>query len=137
MNNQTFFTEVKSMIMNNQTVSFKVKGTSMTPFLKDGVTEVFITKPHTYKQKGIFLFEYKNQFLLHRLIKIKDELYYFRGDHLYTYEIVHKEDIIAQVEYYITNKKKMYPKGIFYHIKLHVFLFYKTIKMSLRSIVKG
>lgn len=137
MNNQEFFQEVIKMVNEGQTVSFPVKGTSMNPFLKEGLTEVFISKSNSYKERDICLFLYNKKYVLHRLSKIKEGNYYFKGDHSYTFEIVKEEDIIAKVDSYITGNKTINPNHFIQQGKLRMFLFYKRLKMVLRRTIKG
>ena len=117
--NDVFFQDVKAII-DTQDVIFKVKGTSMWPFFKDGKTTITLTKPKQLKRLGIYLFEIDNKFFLHRLIKIKKENYIFQGDGLISKEIVKKDQIVGFVSAYQT-KKQIYTHHKRY--KLRVFLY--------------
>jgi signal peptidase I len=105
VNNEAFFKDIKEIIKTTD-VKFKVKGSSMWPFFKDGITSVTLTKVEKLKKLDVCLFNYKDKYFLHRLIKIKDNDYIFKGDGLSSKEIVKKEDIIARVKSY-ENKKEI------------------------------
>jgi len=135
--NKEFFKELTTMIDNNQVVSFPVKGTSMLPFLKNGLTEVFLQKSTTYKKRDICLFEYKGKTLLHRIIKIHNNQYTFQGDHSYNIEVVDESNIIAKVNYYITSNKTIQPNSSWIALKVRLFLLFKQIKRIARRILKG
>lgn len=70
------------------TVSFKPKGTSMLPTIRQGIDEVTISKLDTKpKRLDILFYRRENgQFVLHRLKKIKNGAYLIRGDHQFEYE---------------------------------------------------
>ncbi len=137
VSNKAFFEEVKNILDKGQAVTFPNKGFSMLPTLKDKLTEVSLVKSKEYKKYDICLFEYKNKYILHRLIKVKNDFYYFRGDHLYTFEAVKHEDIVAKVDYYSTNSNIYYPNTFKHQIKLRGFLLFKKAKIILRTIIKG
>ena len=135
--NEDFFKTVTSTLLENKSVSFLVKGTSMLPFFKSGVTEVFIFKKDEYKRHDVCLFKINDNYVLHRLIRIKNGLYYFRGDHLYNFEIVKSDSIIGSVYKYIENGKMYDVNKFTYKLKLNFFLLTKNIKMVLRKIYLG
>jgi len=134
--NKAFFKEISTMIDAGQVVSFPVKGTSMRPFLKEGNTEVFVQKGTEYNKNDICLFQYQGKTILHRLIKIKDNQYYFRGDHLLQYEIVDESDILAKVIYFITDHKQISSTDRWLRFRVTVCLLLKQVKASLRMILK-
>lgn len=119
VSNDVFFQDVKE-ILNTQDVLFKIKGTSMWPFFKDGKTTVTLTKPQTIKRFEVYLFAYQDKYIIHRLIKIKNERYIFQGDGLISKEVVDKGAIIGLVSAYET-KKRIDTHSKLY--KLRVFLY--------------
>lgn len=132
VNNRAFFNDVID-ILKTQDVIIKIKGTSMWPFFKDGQTDVTLTKSDTYKKNDICLFTYQDTFIIHRLIKIKDNKYIFKGDGLTTKEVVNKKSIIAKVSHYQTKKlidvtKKSYRCRVFLYRLLPRRLILKVFK---------
>ncbi len=119
VSNEAFFKDIKEIIKTND-VKFKVKGSSMWPFFKDGITSVTLTKVEEIKRLEVYLFTYKDKYFLHRLVKIKGDDYIFKGDGLISKEIVKKEAIIAYVKSYETKKEINVKKKSY---KLRVFLY--------------
>lgn len=66
---------------SNLNFEFPINGTSMRPLLKKG-DSVTLKKIDKLKKGDIVLFRRLNgAFVLHRIIKIKNNQYYFVGDH--------------------------------------------------------
>lgn len=137
INNQVFFETIKETLNENHSVSFVVKGTSMLPFFKDGITEVFLEKKHRYRKHDICLFTIEDKYLMHRLIKVNKDIYIFRGDHLYTKEKINKENIVATVYQFKNYDKIVNVNHLFYRSKVFVYLILKRFKIILRSIYKS
>jgi len=133
--NKDFFSLVRETLEVNQNISFVIKGTSMKPFFIDMVTEVFIKKKITYKKYDICLFEYNNQILLHRLIKIKDK-YIFKGDNSSNTEEVDETDILAYVYKFSNNNKTVDVRSFKYKLRVRLFLMFKVIKNIVKKVIK-
>jgi signal peptidase I len=137
ISNQDFFKSICDDLKKNQKVSLIIKGTSMLPFFKDGKTEVFLKSKETYQKKDVCLFQINDRYVLHRLIKINNQKYYFRGDHLCSYEIVRKEDIIAYVYQYSKNNQMIQSDAMSHRLKRWVYLYYHQFKCFLKRIYRG
>lgn len=135
--NSEFFKTIEESLEGGENVSFLVKGTSMLPIFKDALTEVFLTKKDKYQRFDVCLFKVDEQYILHRLIKIKGHHYYFRGDHSYNFEVVHEEDILAYVYKFKNGELIALVSSLKYRCKFKCHLFFKGIKMALRKIFKG
>ncbi|MGM0496223.1 MAG: S24/S26 family peptidase [Bacillota bacterium] len=135
--NKAFFKTIEESLSNNEKVAFIVKGNSMKPFFIDGLTEVFLKKKLNYNKKDICLFKKNDTYFLHRLIKIKQGLYYFRGDNLNQYEIVKPIALIGYVYQYKNNDRIIKTNNFFYKLKLYCFLAYKKLYLILRAIYLG
>ncbi|MFW5794489.1 MAG: S24/S26 family peptidase [Bacillota bacterium] len=135
--NKTFFNTIETTLKANKKVAFTVKGNSMKPFFKDGKTEVYLKIKEDYKPKDICLFQKNKMYFLHRLIKIKSNRYFFRGDNQYKFEIINKEAIIAYVYQYKNNDHIISTNNLNYKIKINCFLFFKQIKLMLRFFYLG
>lgn len=133
--NLDFLKLVKESLLIDQNVSFVIKGTSMMPFLKDGVSEVFIKTKTDYTKYDICLFEYKGRMLLHRLIRINSK-YVFRGDNSTSLEEVEKFCIIGYVYKYQNNNKVVKTNSLMYKIKIRIFLLLRYIKVIIRKLIK-
>lgn len=98
------------------------KGTSMWPFFKEGITKVRLSKVQSIKKGNVYLFKENDKFILHRLIKIKDQHLIFRGDGNVHKETVKKEQLIAQmVAFTNKGKKEVLTTNKLYRFKLFVY----------------
>ena len=97
--NDIFFAQVESEISQGRSVWFKIKGTSMLPFLKDNKDSVLLSPVNEPVVKNdVVLFFYKGRHVLHRVIKIEGEKYIMQGDGVFaSSEFCHSKDIIGKV----------------------------------------
>ncbi len=79
--------------------SITVKGYSMWPLYTNGTTVVVTQSKHSLKKGQCYLFIYKNQLLLHRLINIIKNNAFFIGDYSQKVEIVQLNAIIGEAKY--------------------------------------
>lgn len=113
---------------NNMTFKFPVNGTSMQPLLKT-LDSVEIEKFNELKVGDIVLFRRLNgSFVLHRIIKMHDDLYDIVGDHQTKIEKdIKKEQIIAKViSYSKKGKEKEYNLRNF---KYRIYKFFVKFKI--------
>ncbi len=75
------------------------RGTSMLPLIREGKDSVALISPKDIKKGDIVLYRRANgQFVLHRVVKIKNGEYLMCGDNQYTVEHgIKKDDILALV----------------------------------------
>lgn len=88
---------------------FVARGTSMEPLFKDGKTAVRIIKPaETPKKRDIIFYRRSNgDFILHRIVDVKEKGYVCRGDNQLENEFpVLKENIIGVVTHYNNGKRE-------------------------------
>ena len=135
--NKVFFKTIADSLNKHESVSFIVKGQSMKPFLINQKSEVFIQKKDCYAKKDICLFIKNNQYYLHRLIKIKNGRYVFRGDHLYKKEVVQEKDILGYVYQFEHFNQRIQTNHWIYRLKVNGYLMFKSIKILLRKIYRG
>jgi phage repressor protein C with HTH and peptisase S24 domain len=133
--NKEFFEELIGFLNQGKEVSLMVKGTSMKPFL-DEETEVFLKQDKSYKRGDVCLFKYKEQYLLHRLLKSKDGYYYFRGDNSYRKEVVNEAVIFGKVIYYKRNDKDYLPWNIRVRFRLLIHKTFLWIKSVGRKVLR-
>ena len=116
LNNELFMTEVNSYLNSGQTVEIKVRGHSMLPFYRHEKTVVSLKKKDDYVVNDVVLFKYQDQYILHRIIKIKNALYHILGDGSFTVHVIRKEDILGYVLDFITEGKEI--KNYMFKVKL-------------------
>jgi len=86
-----------SQLKNNRDVDITVTGVSMEPALRAGDI-VTIRCGETYEVGDILVFLYKNnELLVHRLLRIKDQRYFCKGDNAFRLEDVSYEQIFGKV----------------------------------------
>ena len=108
--NEDFFKLVEAEINDGQDVRFRIKGTSMQPFLRHLRDEVVLQKCHSadLKPLDIVLFRYHDQYILHRICKIEHDTLIIQGDGIYaSQEICKKSDVIGRVTYLIRRGKPL------------------------------
>ena len=95
-------------ILNKQgTLVFTPRGNSMQPLLLDGENPVVLEKVSGRLQKGDIPF-YKRengQYVLHRIIDVRDGYYVIRGDNTFVKELVPDEWIIGVMTEFYRGKR--------------------------------
>jgi hypothetical protein len=129
---------IQESFQNKQSITFKVKGTSMAPFFIDNQTEATLAPfSGTLSRGTVYLYKVSDTYLLHRYVKTKDGKHYFRGDALYQYEIILKDDIIGEVIQMKLGSKETDMNSVVYQSRVRLFMCTKTMKSIIRRIVKG
>ena len=97
--NDIFFAQVAADLSAGHSVSFKVKGNSMFPLIRNGKDIVFVSPVNQpIVKKDVVLFTHKGRHVLHRVIKIEGNSYTIQGDGVYaSREYCTGEDIIGVV----------------------------------------
>lgn len=119
---------------NNKTITFTPSGNSMLPTIDNKKDIVTLTSPKDFKKYDLLLLKYQNKYILHRLVKIKKDNYYFCGDHNVCLEgPINNIDIIAKVISYTHKGKTMKINRLFY-IKGKILFLSRKIRSLLRRI---
>lgn len=72
---------IKEAISSDGEFRLYPRGTSMMPLLREGIDSVLLKKPEGVSKNDIVLYKRSNgQFVLHRVIKIKNGEYVMCGD---------------------------------------------------------
>ena len=100
ISNNEFLGWVEQQLVFSQ-VTFRVKGNSMYPFLRNGCDLVTLRTfvPEDLKPGTIILFKYQSKYLLHRIIQLKGTNCYLRGDNNWSFclESCTIDDMVAMV----------------------------------------
>ena len=92
--NAQFMPEVVNLLDEGHTVTLKLKGFSMRPFLEDGRDKALLIKATTIRKGDAVLAEIsKGVYVLHRIVKIKGENVTLRGDGNLGVEHCKKSDV--------------------------------------------
>lgn len=79
--NARFLPEVIKLLNEGHTVTLKLKGFSMRPFLENNRDKALLTKPINIQKGDVVLAEIQpGCYVLHRIIRIKDGIVTLRGD---------------------------------------------------------
>lgn len=80
--NDLFFAWVEEELAQGRQVRIRVKGTSMRPFLRNGVDDVIIAPcpAESLAQSDVILFRYRGRHLMHRIVGRRDTEYILQGD---------------------------------------------------------
>ncbi|MEE3450590.1 MAG: S24/S26 family peptidase [Acutalibacteraceae bacterium] len=120
---------IMEQIENGQTVSLKIKGISMQPYLMNNKDTIFMVSPkdHTPKIGDLYMFRRQDgSYAMHRLSRINsDGTYDFVGDNQYLHDCnLTKDQFVAYVPKAIRNGKEIScEKGLlrFYMTKRMIF----------------
>ena len=93
MNPSLFMKYTKVRLQSGQSVVVTVGGESMAPVLHNG-DRVVVTNRDKYAVGDILMYDYKEEgALLHRLLELRDEHFFCKGDNSYRLEEVTEADI--------------------------------------------
>lgn len=90
-------------------VLYPNKGTSMLPLIRQGRDLMRIDRvaPEEVRRYDAVLFRRGVQYVLHRVIRIRDGFFYIRGDHTLAGEFVRPEQIVGRLTEVIRDGKKV------------------------------
>ncbi|MBQ8163285.1 MAG: S24/S26 family peptidase [Clostridia bacterium] len=90
---------IKEAISSDGEFRLYPRGTSMMPLLREGIDSVLLKKPEGVSKNDIVLYKRSNgQFVLHRVIKIKNGEYVMCGDNQFRLEYgIREENLLARV----------------------------------------
>ncbi|PKK87359.1 MAG: peptidase S41, partial [Tenericutes bacterium HGW-Tenericutes-8] len=115
--NDILIPEMAVLLKEGLEVTFKVKGNSMWPFYLDNKTSVTLKK-ESVKKHDVVLARYQDRFVLHRILKIKDNTLTLRGDGAILKEVITHDDIIGKVIAH-TYKKQVLADNPYYKFKVY------------------
>jgi hypothetical protein len=107
--NAEFLPKVVEMINEGHTVTLRLRGVSMRPFLEDNRDKALLTKPISPKKGDPVLAEVEpRHYVLHRITDIHGDNITLRGDGNLAYEHCKMENIVAGViGFYRKDRKKL------------------------------
>lgn len=112
-----------------------IHGYSMYPLLINHKDSAYIVKSDEYKKYDVALFERTDgQLVLHRIIKIKDGVYYFCGDNDFAFEKVEKHQIIGKMTEFSRKDKEYKVSKLSYRLYSRVWCFSFFTKKILKRL---
>ena len=119
MNNTSTFEEI---IEREGSLVYTVRGYSMKPLLtqhKDLVIIKKITEP--LKKYDVILFKKNNKYILHRILKVKENSYDTAGDHNWWKEYdVRPSEIVGVLSSIVKDGKEIKPENPSYQLYVHL-----------------
>ena len=92
-----FILQLLLSVSDNKPLVIRVSGTSMYPSIHNG-DKIQISRSDSYVTGDIVVFMYKeNEPLVHRLVKIKGNTFYCKGDNTFRLEDITREQILGKV----------------------------------------
>ena len=103
---------------NNSDVNLTVTGNSMYPIFRGGVDSVLLTVKSNIKKYDIPLYKRENgDYILHRIVKIKDNCLYIVGDNQTNIEYpVYSHQVLAIVKGFYRKGKYISCDNVFYKL---------------------
>ena len=100
---------------------YRTKGISMEPMLRQNRDLVIIRVPSSrLKKYDVALYRRNSNYVLHRVIGVKEDHYLIRGDNTYRVETVPDEDVIGVLAGFRRNGKEISTDSIGYRIYVRV-----------------
>ena len=123
---------ISEQLLDGKQPIIPIKGTSMRPFYLSGRTFVELAKPHDLKKKDAVLYlNNHGNYILHRIIKIKEDTLVIRGDALKKKEYVKKENVIAKITRHQHNKAWVEETARTFRIKLTLWQLLSPVRRPL------
>ena len=122
--------KIEEILNRNGSFICQTKGVSMEPLFKEGRDRVVIVPiKKRLKKYDVALFKRGEEYVLHRVVKVKKSGYKFVGDNTLKSDFVLDKDVVGKaVGYFRGEKYKKSLKNIFYvwHIRIRYYL--ETLK---------
>ena len=120
---------IKEAVDGGGVFTLGVTGNSMCPLFWEDRDSVILSKPENIKKFDIILYKRSNgHYVLHRIVKIKNNVYSLCGDNQNAVECpIHPDQVIAKVTGFIRKGKARKTSNFIY--KLYVFIWGHTLKM--------
>lgn len=127
---------IKELLEDNQSVKFKISGTSMLPFFKHQETLVTLEKKDVYNKYDAVLYQANDAFILHRIIKVDREFYLSCGDALKKIELVDKNNVLGYVSMFENKGKIINSNNKTYMFKVKTWYYLKPFRHLLLKLIK-
>lgn len=138
VNNQFFFEELQRFTDQKKNIIIPVKGTSMRPFIQEG--EKILLKPFEKTQLSIgsiILGKYKNQMVLHRLIRYDNNHIWLAGDgNVKQIEQIAHKDIIATAYILYRNEKQITLRNTSYRWIGYIWFLLRPLRRAYTKLYK-
>ena len=123
-------TEIEEILQQNGSFVCQTKGISMLPLFKENRDRVVIVPiKKRLKKYDVALFKRGEEYVLHRVVKVKKSGYKFVGDNTLKSDFVSDKDVIGKaIGYFREEKYKKSLKNIFYVFYIRLRYYLATLK---------
>ena len=101
---------VKKVMQEKGVYITKNKGNSMYPMMlhQRGIAEIVpVTRPLKKYDIPLYMCDYKEDLVLHRILKVRENDYIIRGDNTFVYEYIPKENVVGVLRAFYKNGKRI------------------------------
>lgn len=122
--------KIEEILNRNGSFICQTKGVSMEPLFKEGRDRVVIVPiKKRLKKYDVALFKRGEEYVLHRVVKVKKSGYKFVGDNTLKSDFVLDKDVVGKaVGYFRGEKYKKSLKNIFYVWRIRIRYYLETLK---------
>ena len=122
--------KIEEILNRNGSFICHTKGVSMEPLFKEGRDRVVIvTIKKRLKKYDVALFKRGEEYVLHRVVKVKKSGYKFVGDNTLKSDFVLDKEVVGKaVGYFRGEKYKKSLKNIFYIWRIRIRYYLETLK---------
>lgn len=122
--------KIEEILNRNGSFICHTKGVSMEPLFKEGRDRVVIvTIKKRLKKYDVALFKRGEEYVLHRVVKVKKSGYKFVGDNTLKSDFVLDKEVVGKaVGYFRGEKYKKSLKNIFYVWRIRIRYYLETLK---------
>lgn len=122
--------KIEEILNRNGSFICQIKGVSMEPLFKEGRDRVVIVPiKKRLKKYDVALFKRGEEYVLHRVVKVKKSGYKFVGDNTLKSDFVLDKDVVGKaVGYFRGEKYKKSLKNIFYVWRIRIRYYLETLK---------
>ncbi len=121
---------VKDTLNNDEQFLLPLRGTSMLPFLKTN-DKALLNKVNKLKKRDVIFYQRDDGFVLHRIIKLKNDVFYVTGDNQYRIELVYPNQVIGVMVAY-QKHNKLYQLNAWYRFKVFCWCIMPVRKLYLK-----
>ena len=122
--------KIEELLNRNGSFICHTKGVSMEPLFKEGRDRVVIVPiKKRLKKYDVALFKRGEEYVLHRVVKVKKSGYKFVGDNTLKSDFVLDKDVVGKaIGYFRKEKYKKSLKNIFYVWRIRIRYYLETLK---------
>lgn len=134
--NTLFFESIIEILALGKTAKFNLRGNSMRPCLYDGDQVVVVSISSIKLELGqILLAKYQNNYVLHRLVKIKDDQIWLAGDgNVAQIEMVTKTALVAAVKQVFRQEKEIRVTGRLPYLKGMLWYYSRPLRYIIKKL---